>query len=237
MGGTASVEASVVTIRAVQVCNNDGTSCASATTYESYADKIWAQAGIDFVFLPTVQWNSTSINTYDYDADDGVSLLTQGSALFGDPFLTGILNMYFVSDLLTGGTLYGFGCGAAIFAASCGNQAGVVINSTAVDSYSANGRIDTVAHEVGHVLGLVHVPGVGENLMAPGDDRTIPATLADITSDGITGLSLLTAEQIATAQASEFVASVPEPSSIALIGIAIAGIGAVRRRRSTASAS
>lgn len=209
-----------VTIQAIQVCDNDGVSHrASAVTYETFADKIRAQAGVDFVFLPTLLWSSSANNAYELESDGGVGLLTAGTAAFAPG--ASVLNMFCVNDLIVAsGILYGFGCGG---------QAGLVINSTAVDGFSAVGRLDTVAHEVGHVLGLGHENfGAGDalldNLMTAGSFRTVPQLIGDVNPDGL-GLSKLTAEQITEALSSADAtnaAVVPEPGSLALVGLAIA---------------
>ena len=227
-----------VTIRAIGLCDDAGANCADVNTYEAAADAIWAQAGVDFKFLPTLTWNQSQFLTPDYSVGEELSLFAAGTIAFGDSTIDHILNMYFVKDLLPTNRLYGEGCGAPIFVGFCGNAIGIVINTTLVNAFNGGlGRIDTVAHEVGHVLGLTHGgfgagAGVPDNLMTSGSFRSPAETIADINPNGL-GLDKLTQAQIDEVYKSIYVKDlqVPEPSGVALLCVALAGLLWQQRRR------
>lgn len=204
----------------------------SRTLFEAETNKILAQAGIE------VEWLDWQVS-----AGDGIHNIVSGGlgdissagdpgALFpitdaagraADPSKR-VINMWFVSGL------------SGLGVASGGSGRITIGNATfAAHSTSANDSLGTIAHEIGHVLGLPHFTGATvteteSNLMAVGGVRNKPLTIDDIAHDG-DSLNFLNAEQIAIIQADtqNWLTPVPEPSSLALMGFA--GLCLMRRRR------
>lgn len=206
-----------LTVQPIQVCLNDGTQCANPDRelYEAAGDKIWAQAGIDLVFLPFTTLNSTNFWNFSSASVGGDMPL---------PSAITVIQMYFVPDIDDTVGLFGLGYVG-------GN--GVVISDDIFDFL----RIDTIAHELGHNLGLDHTnPCVSTSLMASGSCRTTPSSLADINPSGL-GLDRLSASEIATALQTGVGQGwlqdvlVPEPSTTLLSIGGLALVGLRRRRR------
>ncbi|MDH5535591.1 MAG: hypothetical protein OEZ08_08490, partial [Betaproteobacteria bacterium] len=172
-GSAAQVWAMPITkqlvVNVVTVCNDAGLNCASQgpagnTFYEAETDKIWAQAGIDISFVNAGTLNSSAFLT-------GASSVTDFTGPLGGTGTT----MYLTSDLLCSAcTLYG---------EAYLNAGGLVINMGAVNAFNAGvGRLDTIAHELGHNLGIGH-PADAQYLMAAGSLRNIPSNLGEICPD------------------------------------------------------
>ena len=204
-----------LTIQPINVCDNAGLNCGNPAenVFLAETQKIWAQAGIDVTFLAFNQLNNTSFLSIDEDNLTPAPSLANLAFDFGnqqnaDPT---VINMYFVDDIDAAGSGTTFG-----IAFVGGN--GIAI---ADEIFAGLGRIDTIAHEIGHNLGLSHSDPfmTADYLMRSGGSRNVPGTIADITPDG-DGNDLLTVGQINTAHESNFVTQneeviLPEPAGIA----------------------
>lgn len=185
------------TINPIRVCNNSGSSCAATPFYSDDTYKIYSQAGVAPIFLPLQQINNSSL----LNVNGVANVSTPGN---GQHPNSTTINAWFVNSLNSapGTTLYG---------EAWLNGNGLVINSSAVQSFPPSGRRDTFAHEVGHNLGLNHSnfgAGASNNLLTSGSTRQVPGGLGDITPDGA-NLSQLTASQITKILSSPFLAPVP----------------------------
>jgi PEP-CTERM motif len=214
----------VVTVRTV--CDNAGLNCASQGPlgnlfYEAEGDKIWAQAGIDLLFVLGPNINNSAL------------LNGQGSlGAFTAP-LGGTGTTMFLTNSLSSAGLFGF---------AYGGSGGLAINMSAVNSFNGGiGRLDTIAHELGHNLGLYFGPGASGGhdnsnpnfLMASGGIRNVPTSLAQICPDPTlaTCRSLLSDAHIATARASSLLTPIPEPGTWALMALGGLLVGAAARRQ------
>ncbi|MEO8026057.1 MAG: PEP-CTERM sorting domain-containing protein [Bryobacteraceae bacterium] len=221
-------QAGTVFIQPIHVCDGAGANCgnSSETLFEAEGDKIWAQAGISIFFLPWTSFNSTSFQNLDENIGSTTSLQalvnTPGNGANPNAL---VLDFWFVTSIIAPGG------GSAFGEAFLGDNGAAI-----ADIVFSAGRIDTIYHELGHNLGLPHpdesAPGcttfVQTQLMASGGCRTVPSNISQITPSGT--LDVLAAGEIATAQASPFDQAVPEPATFGLLGAALLGVFAVRRR-------
>lgn len=192
LSGPAISAPMFITIQPIQVCDDLGNNCAqipgpSTSDFADATDLIFAQPGLD-----------VTVNVLDaYTFNSSEYLITSSTELGDllDQFATDtmrhqnsqVLNLWFVEDLHDdfAGTTFGL---AFI------NGNGVIIN----DAIFGTNRLDTIAHEIGHNLGLSHASASGDNnnLMREGSFRNVPGSLGAITTDGVTGLDVLNAAQI-----------------------------------------
>lgn len=188
------------TVQPIQVCDNAGANCASTPIFQSEVAKIYQQAGVASVFLPTTQLNNTSLlNT------TGIAAIQQAGSPGASANSTTI-NTWFVNNLATAPS-------SVLFGEAWVGANGVVVNSSAVQGFnSGNGRRDTFAHELGHNFGLQHTDfgaGANNNLVTAGSTRLVPDGVGNIVPDGA-ALSQLTAAQITQIRNSPLVNQVPE---------------------------
>ena len=221
-----------VTVQVYQVCDDAGNNCASTgpagnAYFSAETNKIWSQAGIAIAFDFVAQINSTAFSYLDdHVAGDRFADLAAAYGTMGPSTTT--IDMFLVREVA--GSFYGqgwFGMG------------GFVMSMDTLMNFNGGlGRVDTIAHELGHNFGLVPI-GLGGDagghssldnyLMARGEIRLVPMTLADIAPDGL-GLDMIPQIQADFALQSSLLSDVPEPMSLALVGTGLLGLVMVRRR-------
>jgi hypothetical protein len=192
-----------LTIQSIQVCMDNGTTCANPTreVFNTATSTIWAQAGVEVRFDEWTVLNSTQF--YHLQTGTEFAMMFNAPGVKSSSFRT--LNVFFVDDINSSSSYFG---------EAFVGQSGIAIGSSAV---LATNRMDTLAHEIGHNLGLRHDDhgaNVAQNLMADGGLRAVPTTVDDIAPGGA-GLDFLNETQISTVLTSIFVRNNPnaEPAS------------------------
>lgn len=223
-----------LTLQVYQVCDNGGLNCASTgpagdTFFSTATNAIWAQAGISVLYNFVGQINSTN---FSFINDNVAGKRFQDLAAGYHFQSTTVVDMFLVHSA------------SGAYGEGWYGRGGLVLGMDAILAYAAGGRIDTMAHELGHNFGLVdpldpHVsttdPGHSTNpneLMAGGGIRSVPLTVADINPNG-SGYDLVTAYQVAFARKSSLLHDVvaPEPSTFVLMAVGVLGVVVIRRRR------
>ena len=219
----AAVIDRMLTVQVYRLCDNAGSNCASLgpsgnNYFAAETNKIWAHAviSVDINFVSTV--NSTALSFInDAVPGDGFADLSSAYGTMGPS--TSSIDMFLVRTV------------AGAYGEAWLGAGGLVIAMDTVMAFNGGlGRLDTIAHELGHNLGLDHTTPGNNYLMTGGGTRTVPTTIANITPDGL-GLSLLTPAMIANVRDSSLLTTVPEPFSLTLAAGGLLVIGLVRRRR------
>jgi|GEM_PF-1253523 hypothetical protein len=198
--GEASVGGSrptrFLSIQPIQVCDDLGFFCADLSLFEEATRKIWQQADLAINFLSPNRLNTSRFLTIDTQEEFAELSFAGGVGAFGRHPLstrtTGPINLWFVDEIFDLEPL------AETLGLAWIDQNGIVVSDNVLDFNNGQGRLDTIAHEIGHNLGLTHAgfgAGGSNNLMTEGGFRTSPTRLSDITPDGAR-LDQLTTSQI-----------------------------------------
>jgi hypothetical protein len=188
----------------VQVCNDAGIDCANPAKelYASITNKIWSQAGISINFSSWDKWNSSANqNILGLPETSPAAFFASAPPHALKSTIPNSITMWFAKSMQDGT----FGDTSAI-----GGDKIVIL-----DNVFTTSRLDTIAHEIGHSLGLRHEdPGMDQTYLMQSPGRTIPSMIGDINPDGLK-LSKLTSEQKIIAASSP---SVKVPAPLPILG-------------------
>lgn len=202
-----------VTVQPIVVCSTDGLECANpaAPVFEAETDKIWAQAGIDFRFLPALAYSNTvylDVTSNPFAADSLLSLA--GGAAHGQSPDPRVINLWFVKTIDGSPSVYGYSLQTTEAYGMIFPQNGACVADSAFAYAAGKGMRDIVAYEVARNLGLDN-----DTLGASADPLNLmktrgpyPSGLEDIFPDGA-GYGHLTPEQIAMARRTPFAVALP----------------------------
>lgn len=223
-----------LTINVYRICDDLGNNCAADGSASSvggqyFADStnaIWAQAGIEVNYTFKGFVNNSNFMNID-DSVTARSFRTLAETVTGYYASSSVVDMFLVHTVAGA---YGEGWWGA---------GGLVMAMDTIMGYSSVGRIDTMAHELGHNFGLAtpsdpeygsggHTTNANE-LMASGGIRNVPQLLSDIAPNGA-NYDQLSAFQISYARGSSLLQPVPEPETWALMAGGLALLGFMRRR-------
>ncbi len=182
---------SIITIQPIDVCDAIGTDCASLANLandETAVNAVWDQAGLGFDFLPAVQFDDTTSSqgflnptvtiAAGFPTGTPTDLAHQlmygpGHGQSSNPTT---LNVWFVDHLTRSD-------GVGIYGTAFIGGNGVIIPTLPNLNTGQLPALDTLAHEVGHNLGLQHVDGTSSssplNLMQS-VGRTVPSNFCQV---------------------------------------------------------
>ncbi len=203
---------------------SNGTHSSLIQYFEAETDKIWAQAGIDVMFLPRIYYNETDVLNIRTTTGLGglVNELTDlkainngsGSADWrtsgngGSYYADTVVRMFLTQTINGGSSVYAYALQSAFYGVGVGqNQEVYMAVAQSVFTFNSNnGRRDTIAHELGHLLSLDHTTlgaSGGNNLLTDGGARNSPASVANIYPSGL-DYSQLTGSLAATTPGDDF---------------------------------
>lgn len=251
----------MITIKPIFVANGAGYTsvlsnssyAADFATFQAATQRVFAQANIRIVWEASASFASAANYTSTGTSFAVSQLVAAAGAANVKSSNLNAINLYFTG---VSGSLLGASEQSLWDSGGFASPQGV--NAMVTESIFIPGgtySLTTIAHEIGHVLGLDHnaisagspyltnTPLTGGNLMAQGVGAT---TFTGITSDGTSGFGILTANQVSFLRLFEPVrpnstvgdtytysnSAIPEPADFALVASAVAGLVVIGRRRS-----